>query len=415
MKKALALSAVSLALAGGLSAQGLYNIMTYDDEPLDSLPIQWVAGVFVGYDDNASPSGTELPGVSKSDTGYVAANLQVNYANVDPQTSLDAWGRVGGLYYFEPVDRGGDTEDFSWDLGAGLNITHRVSERLRLRSRNDVVYQTEPDYTSGIGSPTNVGQYFRYSSDNSVGYSWTERFATVTGVRFNGVIYEDISGRDYHEVLLYNQFRYRLSPSTVLTASYRYGHTDNEAGRNTDNHYVLVGAEHRFSPTTVGVIRAGASFQEGENSNSAPYVEGTLRVITNEQFSFRGFVRYGYEDRGTGVSYSNGGGPFVRAFYDETTTLRVGTQANYVLSPDVSFFGGVNIVFTMRDDLQGGSDAGARSSLDDEVFNFDIGGSYRMMDNVFLNGGYSYTNSSSDARSREYDRNRFNLGVRTIF
>ena len=420
MKKVLALSAVSLAVSGSLFGQGLYNIMPYDDDPVDALPLEWVAGVNLGYDDNVSPNGTELPGVSKDDSMYVGGFIQANYANVQPQTTYDFWGRVGLQYYIDDIERGGGTggtdDQVAWDLGVGFNITHRYSERLRFRSRNSMVYQIEPDYTTSFGPDRRVGQYFRYSTDNSVGYSWTERFATVTGFRLNGVIYDDIDDRDVHEVLIYNQFRYRLSPATVLTASYRYGHTNNETGRDSDRHYILVGAEHRFSPTTVGVIRGGVTFFDGNSSHTAPYLEGTLRVRTNEQFSFRGFIRYGYEDRGTFLNYTRGSGATFSAFYDERITLRLGTQATYDLSPDVTLFGGINVVLAEYDDLDGvNSDPGAFSSIDEQLFNLNIGGSYRVMENVFVNGSYVYTNSGSDARSREYDRNRFNLGVRTTF
>jgi len=155
MKHVSTISILSLAAAGAASAQGLYNIMPYDDEPLDSVPIQWSLSAGVGYDDNASPGGTELPsgsfyGKSKDESGYFSAALQANYVSVQPQTTWDAWARVGGSYYFDQISdtAGGGSEDTFWDLGAGLNVVHRVNERLRLRSRSNVSYQMEPDYES---------------------------------------------------------------------------------------------------------------------------------------------------------------------------------------------------------------------------------------------------------------------------
>ena len=47
MKKIVIASAIGLATGGLLSAQGLYNIMPFDDEPDDSLPLNWPAGAMM--------------------------------------------------------------------------------------------------------------------------------------------------------------------------------------------------------------------------------------------------------------------------------------------------------------------------------------------------------------------------------
>jgi len=392
--------------------------MPYEDEPLDSVPIQWSLSAGVGYDDNASPTNTDLPSGSaryrdEEDSGYFTAALQANYVSVQPQTTWDAWARAGGSYYFDPITNtaGGGSEDTFWDLGAGLNVVHRVNERLRLRSRSNVSYQMEPDFSSGIGADRRTGQYTRYSTDNSVGYSWTERFGTVTGYRLHGASYDDFSNGDYVNHLFYNQFRYRLSPATVLTSSLRYSTQSNDTGRDSDSYYVLVGAEHKFSPTTVGVLRVGAQFFEGDDSSTSPYLEATLRRQNSEKFSARYFIRYGIEDRGQGFSYTDDGNNVFLALYDERTTLRIGSQLTYQLSPTVSLFGGTNTVITNYDENSGlGS-----SDFEERVFNINVGASYRAMENLYFNGSYNFTRSDTDAKSLDYDRNRVNIGVRTTF
>jgi len=59
MKKELFSIAVAAAAVSGASAQGLYNIGLGDDEAGESLPLRWTVGASVGYDDNASPIGSE--------------------------------------------------------------------------------------------------------------------------------------------------------------------------------------------------------------------------------------------------------------------------------------------------------------------------------------------------------------------
>ena len=124
----------------------------------------------------------------------------------------------------------------------------------------------------------------------------------MTGYRFSGTTWDDVSNQDSAQHLFYNQFRYRTTESTVLTSSIRYGFTDNDGG-DSDSLYLLVGVEHQFSPTTVGVLRAGGQHfsPDGGRDTWAPFVEGTIKTQVNEQFGVRAFVYYGIEDRNRSV------------------------------------------------------------------------------------------------------------------
>ena len=120
-----------------------------------------------------------------------------------------------------------------------------------------------------------------------------------------------MDNEDYINHTFYNQFRYRTSPTTVLTASYRYAFTDNDRGGDTDSQYFLVGAEHEFSPNTVGVIRVGAQYYSPDrgDSNWGPYLESTLRTRVNEKFGLRAFVYYGLEGRNNNLWTHDGNAP----------------------------------------------------------------------------------------------------------
>ena len=145
----------------------------------------------------------------------------------------------------------------------------------------------------GIAAARQNGAYFLWQTDNSVGFRWTERFATYTGVMLSGTSYADVSNNDRFTWELYNQLRYQLSPQTVLTSDYRYSQTTgNDDFTDTTDHYILVGLEHRFSPNTIGIVRAGAQFHsvdDGDNSTS-PYVEFALNSQINRAIQ-RPFLR----------------------------------------------------------------------------------------------------------------------------
>lgn len=416
MKKTVIVSAFGLLSGGLLSAQGLYNIMPYDDEPDQSLPLNWTAGASIGFDSNASPQFSSLPGVDTDEVIYLSAFIQANFVNKTPQSTLDVWGRVGATYYLENIDqRGGATaatraeEDFYPNFRGGLNFVHRVDECLRLRSRNNFSYEQEPDYSNGLTPDRRNGSYVRFSTDNSVGYRWTERLATNTGYRLSGVIFDEAAGEDFYRNLLYNQFRYRSAQTTVLTTSYRFGFQSNDLASDSTSHYFLVGAEHELSPTTVVVLRGGAQYFDPDRATSSwsPYLEGVIKTALTERASLRAFVRYGIDDRNRRVSTGVG----TVSTFDTRSVFRIGSQGSYAYNDKITFYAGANVVLTNYDDVRG---AGP-SSFDESVFNANIGTSIEVIPDLFVTGSLNYTDSSSDSIIRDYDRFRAQLGFQTAF
>ena len=421
MKKIVIVSAFGLAAGGLLSAQGLYNIMPYDDEPEDSLPLNWTAGANIGWDSNAAPMFSECAGADSDDALYVSGFVQANFVSKTPQTTIDVWGRVGATYYLDPIERTGifgasEEEDFYPQFRGGVNFVHRVNESLRLRSRNHFTYEQEPDYNYGLATDRRQGNYFRYSSDNSVGYRWTERLGTNTGYRLSGVTFDDVDRNDYVRHLFYHQFRYRTAPSTVWTGSYRYQHQDNDSISESNSHYFLVGAEHQVSPTTVVVLRGGVQLQEidGGSSHSSPYVEATVKTRLTEAAQVRAFVRYGLEDRNRIISTHDCQEFPVIGRYEERATFRLGLQGSYVVSPKLTLFGGGNLIL-FGYDSQIGPNPAAPSSMDESIINVNGGASYELYENIYITGSLNYTHSASDSDIRDFNRTRVQLGIQSSF
>lgn len=428
MKKTVFVSALGLAATGLVSAQGLYNMMPYDDEPADALPLNWTVGASIGWDSNPTPTFSECPGVDSDEALYLSGFVQANFVSKTPQTTFDVWARVGAVYYLDNIEQsvgaGGTTvkDDFFPNFRGGINFVHRVNERLRIRSRNDATYEQEPDYDYGIATDRRQGNYVRYSSDTSVGYRWTERLATNTGYRINGVIFDDVDGEDYLRHLFYNQFRYRLSPSTVATLAYRYGLQNNDAGTDSDSHYILVGVEHELSPTTVLVLRGGGQYfsPDGGDSQWSPYVEAMIRSALSERASVRGFVRYGIEDRNRRIATHDCNALTMPALqsigiYDSRKVLRFGGQGSYAVSDRLSIYAGANLILTSYEDPTPASSPLAPSSLDESVFNVNVGGQFEITQNIYATASYNFTTASSDAGIREYDRSRVQVGVQATF
>lgn len=407
-KHSVALTAASAVLVGSLSAQSLYNLAP-DDTTSESLPLSYTAGVNLGFDDNPTP----LLGFDDDEAMYGQAYVGATFLNQGPQTTLNFGAQIGVIHYFDNLDAAGqDVDDTAFTASLYLNWTHRVSERLRFVSRNNLTYELEPDYSVGFQAQRQIGNYFRWSTDNAVGYRWSERLATYTGIRAEGLAFDDFDGGDRTLITLYNDFRYQVSESTVATLTYRYQDVDADAQvTDATNQFVLVGIEHRFSPTSTLVLRGGVQIRDVDNgaSGSNPYFEGAVRTQVNERFSVRGYLRYGVEDWQRLLTFPNA--PGLGVLYSDTETLRIGFTADYEISQALSLMGGINYAFLDFTEQQSPVGPG---DVEEELFNAFIGLNYIVNDNLTMNMRYNFEDLSSDA-GRDYDRNRISIGASTTF
>ena len=69
--------------------------MPFDDEPGNSLPLTWTAGMSLGWDSNPSPTYSDCVGVNSDGALFVSAFVQGNFVSKTPQTTIDVWGRIG--------------------------------------------------------------------------------------------------------------------------------------------------------------------------------------------------------------------------------------------------------------------------------------------------------------------------------
>lgn len=411
MKRALLAGIAGVAAVGSAYGQGLY----YTSETKESLPLKWIVGADLVYDDNVNPtSGTEDSATS------INPYVGVSFVSISPQTTWDVYARLGVIYYFDAPDTSDDTYG---QARVGVDLTHNFNERLRFSSRNFIAYELEPDYAYGVATSRQAGEYFYWQTDDSIGYRWSERFATYSGIQLTGLDYDsDVPNADRFTWMLYTQGRYQLTPQTVLTGEYRYAQTtaDGLASDSTD-HYLLAGIEHRFSPTTILIARAGAQFHEvdsaGSDDSVSPYVEVALNSQINTAFSVRSFLRYGLENYDTVRGLAPTGSPVYE--FDARRTLRIGVAGEYALSQRLSLFGGVDFISADFDDgrLVSGAigDPLTADGLSEDLVNAYIGLSVKLTDYLYGSVSYNHTTSDSDLFGGDYDRNRFSVGLRAEF
>ena len=410
MKRTLLAGLAGLSAIGAAQAEGLYSI---GSESKESLPLKWTIGVDVSYDDNVNPVAIVQAGSGTSVNPYVG----LSFVNDGAQTTWEVFARLGMIYYFDAPT---GTADSFGQARINANLTHRFNERLRLSSRNFIGYELEPNYAYGFANSRQSAEYLFWQTDNALGYRWTERLATYTGIQLTGLDFDSsVPNVDRLVTTFYHQFRYQLSPQTVLTADYRYADTQGDAlASNANDHFILAGIEHRFSPTTILVARAGAQIHQVDAINASdstnPYVELALNSQVNTAFSMKAFLRYSLENFDTIRPF---GAPGNLYEFDSRSTLRIGVSGEYVISNKLSVFSGIDYIPSQFDDgrLEAGSGPLTASGLSEDLVNAYIGVSMRFTDYLKGTITYNYTKSDSDFTGNSYDRNRITVGVNAEF
>jgi len=424
--KFFSLLAASAAVTAATAAEGLYYV---GSEAQESLPLKWTVGTDLTWDDNPNPTGANrlnpLTGLPYKEESVLSLGVYggVSFVNISPQSTLDVYARVGAIYYFDAPSS--VQNDLTPDIRVGVNWTRRFTERLRFSSRNYFSYEMEPNYAYGFATTRQTDPYFYWSTDNAIGYRWTERLATYTGFNITGLDYDSaVRNSDRLTFGLYHQFRYQLNPRSVLTFDYRYQQTEADGlASDSSSHYLLAGIEHRFSPNTILIARAGAQIRRSDAARGSdgtnPFVELAVRSQVNSQFSIRGFVRYSSEVYDTTRAVATLGGAGLYDF-DDRRTLRLGISSEYSISPMFSLFGGVDYIPASFDDgrlvaVTGGAPALRAGGIEEDLWNVYIGLSVKFTDYLYGSLSYNYTDSSSDFLGYNYDRNRVSLGLRAEF
>ena len=401
-----------VALSGpALAAEGLYHTGA---EAQESIPIKLQLGLSAIFDDNvAAGSSTE------SDSSLaVSPKVGLAYSSATPQTTWDVYGNLGMIYYFDAPDSLNGNDSFSQSR-INASVTHRFNERVRFVSRNYIANELEPEYSYGVASGRTGNETLTWMTDNSIGYRWTERLGTYTGIRFSGIRADVDEGvrnnQDRTTVEFSEQFRYQLSPQSVLTPEYRIAQTDaiNDASDSMDQ-YFLVGVDHRFSPNTIGIFKTGAQLRDVDEGDSGlcPYLEIALQSQVNQQLKLGAYTRYGAEFSDTVLTFGSN-----TYDYEDRRAMRLGFNAKYTITKEVSMLMGSDTI--LSDYAEGRNVANSNDFGDNKYennFNAYIGFSTRLTDYLFCNLYYTYTQTFTDiSDQREYVRNRISLGLSAEF
>ena len=390
------------------SNEGLYKTGA---ESVEDLPLKWSLSTSAIYDDNVAAGSS----TSADSSLAISPNVGLAYTNSDPQTSFDLYGKVGLIYYLDSPET--LTDDTFSQSRITASFSHRFDERLRFNSQNNFANELEPDYSYGIASSRTGTESLSWSTDNSISYRWSERYATSTGINYSGYRVDSAGQNNNDRTTIggYNQIRYQLSQQSVLTSDYRASSTA-AVGLASDSfdQFFTVGIDHRFSSSTVGIFKAGAQYRDVDlgDGGLGPYFECSFSSQINQQLKLGAYTRYSAEAYDTVLQ---DGANFFD--YEDRRALRLGGTASYVVSPDLLLLTGTDLIFS--DYLDGRDTTNPNVYGPDKYetsMNVYVGFSYSLNEFLKANMYYTYAQTFTDiSAQREYTRNRISIGLSAEF
>lgn len=312
-----------------------------------------------------------------------------------------------GLTYF--WDRPGDDVNLSHEFVG--RVAHTFTERFDIDVRNRLVYAYEPDLR-GPGTTHFVdGNYLINDFSAFARFQWLPRFGNT--LEYNNRVIDYDSGyistyedRMEHTINLEN--RWQMLPTSVAVLGYRFNLVEYEQlPKSSHSHFLMGGVDHKISDVWMASVRGGAemrNFDEGDDS-LAPY------------FSLS--TSYSYAPNSSAsLFYSHSLSLTDVGLYTVQMSDTVGLNIYHALTPDFGFrlasaftWGGYDAENTIDDDMDG------VSAVDFNEFSMylDAALSYSINRHLSAELGYIFSHLDSELPGRDYDRNRYYIGLRGTY
>jgi hypothetical protein len=379
-------------------AQGLVAIQNYSADFRTEEPLTFSLNATSGYD--VLKYKLASPSLSNINSWYAQGGAAVSYTRPDQTTPFSFSLESSVLQYVQGIPTYGST---FYNGKATFNFEHRFSERLKVSNNFYLTYGTNPTSAFGYGATSALwnGQFLYGYNNFNVSYAWSPRFSTTTSYTFDGIGYQNSTvalSQDRYSHLLAQQFAYKVSKRTSLTAEYRYRMTDYTRSpfQNYRSNFALAGVDHAWSENASSSVRAGAEFYENAHgSKTRPYAEAAVNYAVAKQTQLRWFSMLGFN----GALQGN---------YSSSYGVNTGVQVNHYVTKRFSVNGGVSYAYSV---LSGGPTVNQRQ---DSVF-LNAGIGYQLMDNFNVNANYSFSTQLSNNPQVEFNRNRVSLGATATF
>jgi hypothetical protein len=393
------------------------------------------------YDDNVFTSGTDQVEVFRS---LVEPSIVLNYPM--DRTLLSARYTFGMSYF---VDRPGDDVDFSQDFVG--RVAHTFSPRFDVDFRDRFRMGFEPDLKDGGTSYRSNGDYWNNEFTAFGRAQWVPRFGNTLEYTNKMVDYDEAlisTQQDRMEHMVNFENRLQVLPTTVATLGYRFsriGYNDRiktsdaemaefrardidypeYSDRDSTGHYFLIGADHRLLPTWTVSARAGveARVYDGGGDTLNPY------------FSLATFWEY-LPKSTLSLSYTYSSDVTDITSYSTQEAQSIKLDIVYAITAKLFARNSTGITFghyssdnvaTRLQDIQGDIKSRYREYWDsnikpmltqefeEQTYYTEFALGYQINPYLSAEIGYIYAGLQSDYVGRDYDRNRYYVGVRGTY
>ena len=381
--------------AGGASAVSLYDTAPNVGLP-ESHTASYKAYVNVGYDSNVNTSHS-----NEADSPFVSAGLGATFADYESIDKISYRFNLGMTRYLSSDagragSYGSGGKNSYADCGLTGTIVHAFNSRSSYSAALNLSYSPEPDYATGISAARRQGECFNWAFNNSYSHSIDARWSWNVSCGYSGILYSETEyqsdDRQYYTAGA--GLRYRSSELLSYKVDFSYKNDQRDVGYNSDNITLMVGFDRSLDPISSCSFSVGVQQKFIRNKEIlSPNLRFGYNRKAAEGLSVNSYVSLANENVDT---YR---GP--NANYLSDLAWRIGVNAVYTLSPDVSFNFGISF---MRTNYTEGT-YGIRDEVNNS-WNPSIGMTYRFTENLTGTINYRYTFYDSDSKNRNGDYTR---------
>jgi len=398
------------------------------------------------YDDNyltlpkniPNPSGGpyDIKGARGSFGIEASPSLSFNHSTSD--TLLSA-SYVYDLRYYEDLN---GTEDQSHQLNARLD--HAFSERYKMALSESFVDAQEPE----VLSPNVVASPYRVPGNNIANTAFADFTAQLTRLfdlhaNYQNILYayqqnggDEFGANSYpsYSALLDRidqtadvDLRWKALPDTTGVLGYQFENVDytspediifsptadklNGPGhyvassRDSDGHFVYIGADHSFTPLLNVSLRAGGEYIDyyhNEAHSLSPYVDASVTYQYMPQCTAQLGVKHIHNS--TDVAGLVGSSPVLD---EQSTAIYISDTHRLTQKFTISAMGQAQL-----STFNGG---GAYNGLEEDFYMINLNLAYAFTPWLAGEGGYIYNKLNSQLYDRSYSRNEVYLGIRATY
>lgn len=376
----------------------------YETAPMvgfaESHSAEYFASVNLGYDTN--PQGSTQKTQQKG-RAYVNAAVSATYAEAESVNQLTYIARLGGTRYLGSAPARSTSRKYYGDCSADVSLTHAFSSMSRYTGRLHVSYMPEPGYDNGFSSAGMMGDTLSWSFDNTYSQAFDMRWSWNVGCNVSGTHYTEktyvYDDRQYYS--LSAGLNYRASDRLTYFSSISHRWEERTHGESSRSAFASVGFQYALDPVSSMSLSVGAQCKSMDGDTTYnPTLNVGYRRRVSDGLSLNSYISYSDENinnynRSTGSSYRSCG------------SWRAGAYGTYVLSPDVSFVFGAQLMQTnYRKNTGGGRDSERFSVKPSLVMNYNF--TAKLQGSIGAEYTY-YTYKSGD--EAEYDRWRVWTGL----